>query len=188
VDDLLDVVGRFCEFNSPPEHVLVIVPKPMVDAALRVTSSSKYIDRLPASSRIVNEPVTEVHSFDQRGFCDWPWREQIVRAGMTHLFRVHNGLIDGAPIFHYVKPSGKHCSAFLRAANVLVHGTEIDFVAACCLSFVQPNVRHIYTDTGAIHSVAYALLRIYGLFDDVRKQATISSFGSYTKLKEFPFE
>ncbi|MAT16626.1 MAG: hypothetical protein CMJ46_15305 [Planctomyces sp.] len=69
----------------------------------------------------------------------------------------------------------------------MINGPEIEFIAACCLRFVPDQMSRIYCDTGAIHAIAYAMLRLLALFGENGSQSIITSFGSYRQLKELRF-
>jgi hypothetical protein len=69
----------------------------------------------------------------------------------------------------------------------MINGPEIEFIAACCLAFVPERMSRIYCDTGAIHAIAYAILRLLALFGDNRTHGIVTSFGSYSHLKDLRF-
>lgn len=189
-EGILDQLRRYCETASPPDDILLICPATALGAAQLAISSDKFIDRLPAATRYVDEPGIEIVSFGVDGLlnADHPQIQKIANCGLKLLFDKHRGFIHGGTACHFIKPSGKHCNAFLRTANALVRGTEIDFIAACCLQYCPEQMTRIYTDTGAIHSVAYSILRLLQGFDDSRSSSVIDSFGSYGGLEDFQFE
>jgi hypothetical protein len=188
VNDLIETVQTYCEEHSPPDAIELIVPDYLKAYFEELASSNDFLDRMPGVSRQLHTPSSQVVTFGVTGFEKNHQRlNQIVHFGLLNLYRRHHGLIESTAGHHYIKPSQKHCSAFLRTGNVLIHGAEIEFVAACCLSFAPEKLKRIYCDTGAITSVAYAMIRLYALFGDERQHATVSSFGSYRQLKEVKF-
>ncbi|TWU40036.1 hypothetical protein Q31b_33800 [Novipirellula aureliae] len=188
-DDFLDEVRRYCDENSPPDDVALLGPSFIKADLQRIRESDRFLKRLPGASRYVDTPVASQICFGADGLqnCEHPDIARIVRAGLTCLFDRHQGLIRGSSAFHFIKPSGRHCDAFLRTANVLVRGVEIEFIAACCLASCPDEMTRIYTDTGAIHSVAFAMLRLFTGFGDSRSKSIIDSFGSYQSFDNYPF-
>jgi len=188
-DDLLDEVRKYCDRHSPPDEVVLLGPSFVSNVFDNVTSSTRFQSRLPGASRHVGTPCVETLCFDAAGpqNIGRPEIGRILRTGLMTLFQEHRGLIRSSSAVHYVKPSGRHCDAFLRTANVLVRGIEIEFIASCCLSTCPAEMSRVYTDTGAIHSVAFALLRLLSAFADPRSDSIVDSFGSYSRLKDFSF-
>lgn len=188
-DDFIDAIREYCDENTPPDDVVLLGPLYAEPALKTVQQSPRFRSRVPGASRYISSPKVQLLCFDVGGLRSLVSSAigKIVHAGMLNLFRRHNGLIRGSSAFHYIKPSGKHCDAFLRTANVLVRGIEIEFIAACCISACPPNMTCVYTDTGAIHSIAFALLRMLSRFNDDRQHSIVDSFGSYTHVTEYPF-
>ena len=186
--DLLEAVQTYCEHNPPPDRVYLIVSRSHSVDAQEAIDSSQFADRMPAISRQLNTPAVEIKCFGVSGFDATPEMAAICQAGLVELCRRHNVMLESTPTHHFVKPSLKHCSAFIRAGNVLVNGPEIEFIAACCLPYVPDGMQRIYCDTGAIHPVAYAILKLLASFNDDRMHSTVSSFGSYRQLHEYRFE
>ncbi|RYJ50585.1 hypothetical protein DR871_016150 [Flavobacterium petrolei] len=55
--------------------------------------------------------------------------KEIINQGLANIFIRNGGLVESNGVsHHYVFPSGKHSSKFLRTANVLVKKSEIDFI------------------------------------------------------------
>ncbi|MEZ6039632.1 MAG: hypothetical protein R3C20_03950 [Planctomycetaceae bacterium] len=188
IDDLLDAVQEYCECNSPPDGIDLITPEPYADACRAATTSERFFARMPAISRQLNTPAVRIQGFGIGGLARSNDRtSEIIQTGLVTLYRRHNGMIEATAVHHYVKPSLRHCSAFLRTGNVMINGPEIEFIAACCLPFVPELMSRIYCDTGAIHAIAYAILRLLALFGDDRTQSVVTSFGSYRLLKELRF-
>ncbi|HET6879997.1 MAG TPA: hypothetical protein VFI31_07570 [Pirellulales bacterium] len=184
-EDIADLLGAYCDASSAPDEILLIVPAPFENQARDAVGSQWFIDHLPAVTRYLNPPAVRVAPFSARGPDTFDDEEKlVVRRGLMHLFNRHQGVLPATATHHYAKPSGKHASAFVRTGHVLVDGAEIDFVAFCCLAWAPNRLRRIYCDTGTIHSVAYALLRLFALFGDRRSTASIDSFHSYAGLRD----
>lgn len=71
-----------------------------------------------------------------------------------------------APIgFHFVKPSKReHVTHFIRTAEILTDGSEIEFLAASLLRFAHRDVSCLACDTGSITVLAYALQALLARF------------------------
>ncbi len=188
-DDLLDEIRNYCDQSTPPDDVLLIGPSYKQKDLSVLCKSKRLQTRLPGASRYVDTPTVTHICFDASGLqkSDFKNIEKVVQTGMLTLFQRYNGLIHGSPAFHYIKPSGRHCDGFLRTANVLVRGVEIEFISACCLAACPAEMNRIYTDTGAIHSIAFAMLRLFSKFGDQRSECVLDSFGSYSGLRAFSF-
>ena len=105
--------------------------------------------------------------------------DKIIRRGAGFLFEKNGGLLVAGPMWHYIKPSGKHTNVFIRTANVLIDGCEIEFLALGLFRMVAHQVTTIYCDTSGIHSLAYALKRMIELANPKEKLVAVSSFRSY---------
>jgi hypothetical protein len=187
-DDLLDAVQDYCELNSPPDGIDLLTPEPNAEACRNATTSDRFRARMPAISRQLNTPTVHVQGFGIDGLARSNNRlHEIIQAGLVALYRRYNGIIQATAAHHYVKPSLRHCTAFLRTGNVMINGPEIEFIAACCLPFVPEGMSRIYCDTGAIHPIAYAIFRLLAIFGDDRAQSVAASFGSYSHLRELRF-
>src|SRR5690606_43756 len=91
----------------------------------------------------------------------------IINQGLTNIFISNGGLVESNGIsHHYVFPSGKHSSKFLRTANVLVKKSEIDFIALNTLhQFKGIEIRNIYCDTLSINVIGYSIDHYLKRFD-----------------------
>ncbi len=189
VDELIDELRKYCDQYTPPDRILLIYPEVIQKNISEVIAMPRFQSRLPGVSRYIDEPIVDKLPFSVEGLqaSSSSRVARIIQEGLVGLFNKHKGLISGSNSFHFVKPSGKHCNAFLRTANVLVRGSEIEFLAACCLSACPADMTRVYTDTGAIHSIAYAILRLFAAFADKRSECVIDSFGSYSSLSRFSF-
>ncbi len=114
------------------------------------------------------------------------FKETFLQAGMQQIFIDNEGLIAATGSHHhFVFPSGKHSDRFIRVANILIHGSEIYFIAFGLLRFFDKDIfKYIYCDTSSINSVAFALIDLVKRFDadDKLKHYAVESFGSYEGL------
>lgn len=107
--------------------------------------------------------------------------------GIKHLFELRNPVLEASPVHHFVLPSGMHTGKFVRTGTMLARGAEVSFLAFCLLPHLKAGLKHIYTDTGTIHSVAYALIKLKKQLDSSFRSPTVESFGSYDGLERFVF-
>ncbi|BBK35208.1 hypothetical protein STAQ_02860 [Allostella sp. ATCC 35155] len=109
--------------------------------------------------------------------------DEIRRQGLTILFRRRGGLLDAGPTAHFVRPSRRASSNFLRAAHALSGGAEIYFAAFWILPYLHASIENIHLDTSSIASVALAAQ----ILNKSTSYPTIHTFHSYDGLKKHPF-
>ncbi len=110
---------------------------------------------------------------------------KVINDGLIKLFKERGGLIEAkGDAHHFVFPSGKHCNKFLRTGNVLLHSSEIYFIAFNLLSyFKEEEHKQIFCDTSSINTLAFALLELKRkLIGKDFKLTSIESFSSYDGL------
>jgi hypothetical protein len=110
----------------------------------------------------------------------------IRRQGLTALFRNRGGLLEAGPTAHFVKPSGRLDSRFLRAAHALSEGGEIFFTALWLLPCLGDDVRVVHVDTSSIASVVFAAQLLKGSAPD-RTVPSLRTFRSYEGIDDHPF-
>jgi len=112
------------------------------------------------------------------------FKKNYFNEGLKILFHIRGGLVETSHNHHhFVFPSGKHSQKFLRTANVLIHSSEISFLAHGLLKYYsEQNFDIIYTDTSSINTVAYELQRILSEFDKGYINVPINSFSSYSGI------
>ncbi len=108
---------------------------------------------------------------------------EVRRQGLTTLFRRHGGALDAGPTAHFVRPSMRPSTRFLRASHALSDGAEIYFAALWLLPHLAPDVEYVHLDTSAIASVVLAALNLKGL----HPQPALLTFHSYEGMKKHPF-
>ncbi|NRS90105.1 hypothetical protein HNQ02_003042 [Flavobacterium sp. 7E] len=109
--------------------------------------------------------------------------KDIINQGLVNIFIKNGGLVESNGIsHHYVFPSGKHSSKFLRTANVLVKKCEIDFVALNTLhKFKNIEIKNIYCDTLSINVIGYSISQYLNRFN-YKYELNIESFKSYDAI------
>lgn len=108
----------------------------------------------------------------------------IIHQGLQSIFIERGGLVEASgDMHHYVFPSGKHSSKFLRVANVLLYKSEIYFIALALLDKLKGKVfENIYCDTSSINSIAIAIVDLKNRFTKQRSVINVCSFKSYDGL------
>lgn len=106
--------------------------------------------------------------------------KEIINQGLVNIFISNGGLVESNGIsHHYVFPSGKHSTKFLRTANVLVQKSEIDFIGLNLLHlFKHTQICNIYCDTLSINVIGYSISQYLKRYDN-REDINIESFKSY---------
>ncbi len=109
--------------------------------------------------------------------------KEILNQGLANIFIKNGGLIEtNGMAHHYVFPSGKHSSKFLRTANVLVKKAEIDFIGINTLHhFKNIDFKNIYCDTLSINVVGYSITNFLKRFKK-NTEINVESFKSYDGL------
>lgn len=106
--------------------------------------------------------------------------KEIVNQGLANIFISNGGLVESNGVsHHYVFPSGKHSTKFLRTANVLVQKSEIDFIGLNLLHlFKYDEIKNIYCDTLSINVIGYSMGQYLKRYEN-REDFNIESFKSY---------
>lgn len=111
---------------------------------------------------------------------------QYIHEGLINIFKNRGGLIEANQGQHFVFPSGKHSTKFLRTGNILLYSSEIYFISFTMLKFYNVDEhKYIYCDTSSINSLAMALVNLKQRFLDYKlKMPLINSFKSYSIFEE----
>lgn len=113
--------------------------------------------------------------------------DQLINVGLQEIFIKRGGLVESTGAHHFVFPSGKHCNKFLRTGNILLHSSEIYFIAFTLLEQLSATEHNqIYCDTSSINTIAFALLDLKRRLAENSDYDSISvqSFSSYSGLQE----
>lgn len=159
---------------------------------------SDIYNYIPRFSSIQEENSVTVISLDKNGeftasigTCpEEDELDEVYNRGMVKIFIENGGLIISQSAHHFVFPSGKHSDRFLRPGNVLIHGTEIMFLATAILRhFKVKRTEYIYCDTSSINSLAYSYIILLKELDpSLTKSIHVESFGSYEFFEKAKFE
>ncbi len=139
-------------------------------------SSTEAVDYVPA-----------VNGFDVSGLDVALFYSKIVNSGIASISESRNLILQSSPNFHYIKPSGKHSSHFIKASNALECWPEISFIAINLLGLVVDDFDRVYIDTPGIYQLAYELVMIKCRFSGVNNFIPVCSFGSYQDVDSFDF-
>ena len=156
------------EINSNIELIFKSIPK---------VQEESFIDNLLYLRYDNNELLVKKNSFLQKNI------KEIINKGLASIFIKNGGLIEtNGMAHHYVFPSGKHSSKFLRTANVLVKKSEIDFIGINTLHlFKGQEFKNIYCDTLSINVIGYSIVNYLKRFKNYT-DINVESFKSYDGL------
>ena len=112
----------------------------------------------------------------------------LLNTGISEIFIRRDGLLRPGNTVHYVHPSGRHSRGFMRAANVLISGPEVNFLAMCLLRHLKPETRYIWIDTSSIASIPYAMISLKQALQADFEPPVVNSFSSYGGLEATKFE
>ncbi len=181
----------------PPSLINLIAPHPAGGGLPDMLRSSQKLDQMVAEETGFSRPsrvkVIGVNARGEPKYSGGPvasedWRK-ILDTGLLQIFRDRRGFLEAAHNFHYISPSGRHTTKFMRIGNLLLRGIETEFLALGLLPFVPDDTLHIYTDTATINAVAYAvseLRRRLGVADFAA--SAIDSFSCWSRGETFNWE
>lgn len=185
---------EFFEANRPPKKVVVIAGEFLKDELSKIFTENrdKIFDIIPQFlsgkgdvQLVVFDGMGKLTSLDGNTI---DHEEYLIREGIFNIFRMREGLIRAASDnYHFIFPSGKHSSLFIRAGNILIHSAEICFIAVQLLKYLKPTITTVYCDTSSINSLAFALTELKGFFTLDYHPPSIISFSSYDKFETFDF-
>lgn len=107
------------------------------------------------------------------------YQPYIERYGLLEIFKKREGLVETAEGIHFVFPSGKHCSKFIRTGNVLQNSAEIYFASFVLLKHLDGEFEDIYCDTSSINILAFTAFELKRRLNNAIIIPRIKSFGSY---------
>ncbi|MFQ6162482.1 hypothetical protein [Sinorhizobium meliloti] len=189
--DLIAIIDRDKLSGNPyPDSLIVIAP---ADAAAEIKKSLKEMIRSDALLRLpAGIPVLLV-SFDAKGRLSASKSsvvqgtislgkihfEQILRAGILCLVNTHEAVLVAPHAHHFVHPRRRHSRGFLRAANTLIQGAEIGFLALVLLRYLGNADEKVWIDSSSIASLIYAAYTLKSRLADAVPSIQIESFSSY---------
>jgi hypothetical protein len=195
IESLVEALKAHMEDSPPPGRLFLLGAETIATKIVEATEAKSLRDALPNFTRYREPPPLFPLAFDKSGGIqllegdpvETELTETITREGLRWIFDKRTGMLRAGPGFHYLNPSGRHTTGFIRTGNVLLHSAEIAFVAMGVLRWWPADLRRIFVDTASISSVAYALTELRRMFEPTLRPPSIDSFSSYAGLKEFLF-
>jgi len=200
---LAQELNTFFQEHSITDKLIVLIPEYLDSESLKFFTTSKEItfQRIPGKSSDYFEKCLLIYKYDSSGQFhlfsgkkpenELKFISHLLRSGATIIFKNNGGLVESTPDHHFVFPSNKHCSKFIRTGNVLINQAEIFFLAIQLLKHVS-NRNIIYCDTSSINVLPYSVFELKRRFGDTFECPVIQSFESYevfeTSKDSFPPE
>ena len=199
IDSFCQQFVNHLETHPPPDLIYVLAHQRNRDFLATLGTNPKFLDRLPSTLRSIRPlPVRCVSIASTGQFLHVlpggarpepeERRKQIFGAGIKTIFERRGGILPASPIFHYVKPSGMHCERFIRSAELLVDGGEVDFIASLLLKFVDDTTDYIFCDSASISQLAYAVMKLRKSTHPSWKNPVVDTFRSYAGVNEYDFQ
>lgn len=198
---LAQELKHFFQEHSITDRLVVIVPKFLDSVSLELFKTTKDItfQRVPGRSSDYFDKCLLIYEYDSDGSFNLldgkkPKEEtkfisHLLRSGSTIIFKSNGGLVESTPDHHFVFPSKKHCSKFIRTGNVLINQAEIFFLAVQLLKHTKGK-SIIYCDTSSINVLPFAVFELRRRFKLDFDCPAVYSFESYevfeTSKDSFP--
>ena len=202
-NNLAQEINKFFQKNSITDKLVVIFPEYLDDESkdFFINKRESTFIRIPGKSKEYFDENLIIYSFNSQGKLSREvgfepenenlFIENLFRNGNTNIFQKNGGIVESTPDHHFVFPSNKHCSKFLRTGNVLLNETEVFFISIQLLEFFE-DVRFVYCDTSSINTLPYAILELKRRFKIEFISPTIFSFKSYelfeSNREKFPHD
>lgn len=189
-NELAQELNNFFQEHSITDKLVVLIPKYLKDSSLEFFKSSRDItfQRIPGRSPDFFDKNLLIYEYDSNGQfqliggIDPPnnskFISKLLRSGSTLIFQTNGGLVESTPDHHFVFPSNKHCSKFIRTGNVLINQSEIFFLAVQLLIHIEDK-KIIYCDTSSINVLPYAVFELKRRFKQDFDCPIVHSFESY---------
>ncbi len=187
---LSDEINQFFQRNSITDKLVILIPQYLHSDSKKFffEDREKTFVRIPGRSKEYFDENLIIGTYTLKGGVsieqgripdnEEKFIENIFRNGNTIIFKKNGGIVESTPDHHFVFPSNKHCSKFLRTGNVLVNQTEVFFIAIQFLKYFN-DLKAVYCDTSSINSLPYAVLELKRRFNDKFISPSIFSFKSY---------
>jgi len=185
-----DEIRVFFERHIISDFLIVLIPSYISEKSKRffIEDKEETFKRLPGRSAPYFGQCYFVYTYSEADMIEhYPKKvlvndelflKDLFRHGNTTIFKNNGGLVESSNDHHFVFPSNKHCAKFIRTGNVLVHNTEIFFLAYQILNRLK-GYKTIYCDTSSINVLPFAALEISRRFGSVYDFPSVESFNSY---------
>lgn len=190
-------VEREVESGLSPDELIFVARN---DEAKRLTNEiARSRDFRKMRERLGSRTTITVIGFDVRGnetsrnevevgdFRSNIGLGEIVRRGVTAIFRERGGFVESTASYHFLNPSGRHTSRFIRLSNLLVCHSEISFIALAMLGAIPKDAHLVYVDTPSLFAVVAAMNVHRMLLDSKLPLLLADSFRSYEEVDTYAF-
>ncbi len=189
-NELAQELNNFFQEHSITDKLVVIVPKYLDASSLEYFKSGREqtFQRIPGKSAEYFDKCLMIYEYDADGSFTLiegkkPKNEpkfiaHLQRSGSAIIFKNNGGLVESTPDHHFVFPSNKHCSKFIRTGNVLINQSEIFFLAVQLLKLTKDR-NIIYCDTSSINVLPYSVFELRRRFKQEFDCPIVHSFESY---------
>lgn len=189
-NELAQEINNFFQEYSITDKLVVLVPKYLDVSSLEYFKSGKEktFQRVPGKSTEYLDKCLMIYEYDAEGSFTlidgkMPKHEtkfiyHLLRSGSTIIFKNNGGLVESTPDHHFVFPSNKHCSKFIRTGNVLINQSEIFFLAVQLLKHTKDR-NIIYCDTSSINVLPYSVFELRRRFKIEFDCPIVYTFESY---------
>lgn len=189
-NELAQELNNFFQEHSITDKLVVLVPNYLDASSLEFFKSGREItfQRVPGKSADYFNKCLMIYEYDADGNFTLiegkkPKNESkfiahLLRSGSTIIFKNNGGLVESTPDHHFVFPSNKHCSKFIRTGNVLINQSEIFFLAVQLLEHTKGR-NIIYCDTSSINVLPYSVFELRRRFKQEFDCPIVHSFESY---------
>lgn len=193
-DVVAKVVKADVEQNLVPAHVYILAPESQrqslseltVDIALKEEIESFVGDAEEKLICLYFSCEGKISLNADSNLISVHLEKEILQSGVIDIFQRRCGVIASQSNYHFLKPSGDHCNAFIRASNLLVSSVEVSFLAIGLLPFFPVGLKRIYVDTSSISYLVNQALSMSGKFGTTLP--LIESFESYAVFnKDYDF-
>ncbi|WP_417823134.1 hypothetical protein [Thalassospira lucentensis] len=202
IADFSDEVRGITKKRTPPDQIILLLGEEDYDCfEVKGSEIERNASQVSGKTDIYIQKFTSCGQLhDHRLISSWKklskdvsndneYRQQLVRQGMTEIFRKRSGLLEAGETAYFTSSRGNakededRRAQFLRASNALSEGSEVLFIAFCLLPHIPAELKRIHVDTSTISSVVYAALLLRGN----TFIPEIHNFKSYQGISEHEF-
>ena len=189
-NELAQELNNFFQEHSITDKLVVLVPNYLDASSLEFFKSGREttFQRVPGKSADYFDKCLMIYEYDADGSFtliegkkpkhESKFISHLLRSGSTVIFKNNGGLVESTPDHHFVFPSNKHCSKFIRTGNVLINQSEIFFLAIQLLKHTKDR-NIIYCDTSSINVLPYSVFELRRRFKQDFECPIVHSFESY---------
>lgn len=189
-NELAQELNNFFQEHSITDKLVVLVPNYLDASSLEFFKSGREttFQRVPGKSADYFNECLMIYEYDADGSFtliegkkpkhESKFISHLLRSGSTVIFKNNGGLVESTPDHHFVFPSNKHCSKFIRTGNVLINQSEIFFLAIQLLKHTKDR-NIIYCDTSSINVLPYSVFELRRRFKIDFDCPIVHSFESY---------